>query len=72
MSLFVVVLVEITYPLEVRKLSGTIPQLNGQVYVLAGDRQRSWEGMIRREVFKQVTKFTGTYFLETDEDDRMG
>ena len=56
-------------PTRVRKLSGTRPKLNGQVYVLAGDRQRGWDGMIRREVFKKVTKFTGTYFLEADEDD---
>ena len=29
-----------------------------------------WDGMIRRQVFKQLSKFT--YELETDEEDGMG
>ena len=41
-----------------------------QVHVLSGDGWRGWDGMIRWEIFKQLTKFT--YSLETDEEDGMG
>ena len=38
-----------------------------QVHVLARDKRRGRDGMIRWEVFKQLTRFT--YFLETDKED---
>ena len=41
-----------------------------QVHVHPGDGWRGWYGIIRWEVFKQLTKFT--YELETDEEDGMG
>ena len=41
-----------------------------QVHVRAGDGWRRWDGMIRWEIVKQLTKFT--YSLETDEEDGMG
>ena len=53
----------------IRKLSGTRQKLNWQVYVLAGDGQRGRDGMIRWEIFKQLTKFT--YELEKDEEDEV-
>ena len=41
-----------------------------QVHIPPGDGWRGWDGMIRWEIFKQLTKFT--YILETNEEDRMG
>ena len=41
-----------------------------QVHLLSRDGWRGWDGMMRWEVFKQLTKFT--YFLKTDEEDGMG
>ena len=41
-----------------------------QVHILPGDRWGAWNGMIRWEIFKQLTKFT--YRLEMDEEDGMG
>ena len=41
-----------------------------QVHVRSGDGGRGWDGMIRLDIFKRLTKFT--YHLETDEEDGMG
>jgi hypothetical protein len=38
-----------------------------QVHILSGDGRRGGDTMIRRKVFKQLTKFT--YLLETDEEE---
>ena len=42
-------------------------QTNDLVDVLPGDGWRGWDRMIRRKVFKQLTRFT--HFLKTDEND---
>ena len=41
-----------------------------QVHLLSGDGWRGWYGMVRWEIFKQLTKFM--YHLETGKGDRMG
>ena len=41
-----------------------------QVHVLPEDGWRGWDGVIRWEVIKQLTK--STFELETDDEDRMG
>ena len=64
-----------TYFLEMDKRMGWDDQMRDiqtidQVHVLPGGRQRGWDGMIRREIFKQLAKFT--YILEMDEEDHIG
>jgi hypothetical protein len=41
-------------------------QTDDQVHIHPGVGSREGDGKIRREVFKQLTKFT--YFLKTDEE----
>ena len=54
MSFFIVALYIDYIPTKRRKLSGTRQKLDRQVHVLAGDRQRGWDGMIRLEIFKSI------------------